>query len=183
MKNLLIVIAILLILSGCYTKSQAVRKFCKASSYTHDSVVYTYKDSTIRKTVVHDSTIIHPGVEQVFDLDNICDSLGRLRNFAIKSKSGSSTVSITGSGGKLHVSAGCDSVVSRLRHELDSVSKMVGSNNVELHDVVKYVEAPEVKWWKRAPQALWWWLFVSTGYCVWALGGVMKPLFLKIYKP
>lgn len=179
MKNLLLILCFF-ILVGCYTKRGAVRRFCKTEYYQHDSTVYNYKDSTLRKTVIHDSTILHPATQQEFNLGNPCDSLGFLRSFYIKSKVGGNSISIKSDGKSLVVTANTDSIIQHLRDVNDSLVKHSVANNVEFHDVTKTVVLPPEPWYKIVPHWLWWWLLISSGFFVWHGFKFLKPLILKI---
>lgn len=173
-------LCILTFFSGCYTKKQAINKFCKAETRIHDSVSYNFSDSTRWKIEIYDSTIIHPAVTQIFNLDDLCDSLGRLRKVNIDSRTGGSHVSIITQGNKLIITSGCDSIVQRLRHEKDSLVQRSTANNVEYHNVDRIVKLPAPAWYKTVPKIMWWIIAAMVGYCGWNLFNFLKPLIKKL---
>lgn len=162
-------IAILSLITGCYTKKQAISKFCKAENQVKDSTVFKYQDSIVWKNKYKDSIIIHPATEQFFNLDNLCDSLGRLRSIQINTRSGGNRVTIQSNGNTLTVKADCDSTVERYRHENDSLVHITNSSKVDKHTEVKIITEPRDKWWKYVPRWFWIYVLLATAALTWTI--------------
>lgn len=172
------ILTLITFFTGCYTKKQAVRKFCIANTNVKDSTAIIYKDSIRWKTSIKDSIRIHPGTEQYFNLDNLCDSLGRLRNIQIKTRSGGNSVSIQSNGNTLTVKADCDSTVERYRQQNDSLVHLIDASTNVNHSAEKTIVTPLPPWYTIVPRWAWIWLLITTGYCAWRAFIFLKPFII-----
>lgn len=99
---------------SCSVEKRAQRHFNKAIALNPEliknSIVVKTKDSTIFN--VKDSTVITkiPGAAITQDFTNLCDSLGKLRDFHSKVKSGHATSEVSAKDGVLVVKCNTDSL-------------------------------------------------------------------------
>lgn len=153
-KYSLLVLALCSLLAlGCYTKKQAVRKFCTPTKeITKDSSSHSLNTSSNSQDSTLDSFRIYPSsiIETTF---NPCDSHGRvIRDLNLLLKSGTGTLNVKSEGGHIKVTASCDSVVSHFRREVHVRDSLISVLHVRDKSVVKIppVEIREVlKWWVK----------------------------------
>lgn len=152
-KLLLSALAICLALSSCYTKKQAVRKFCTPSrEISRDSAWKDSSGSVNNSTSISDSTHVTPAITLEVEF-NPCDSLnGVIDNLNLILSAGSGSMVITSRGGKIQAKCNCDSTVSRMRSEIqrkDSVIK-VYQGQKSYKEVVPPPEIIEkLPWWGK----------------------------------
>lgn len=137
----------LLLLSGCYTKQQAMRKFCLPNQeISKDS---TWKDSSQlvnSSALIQESSTISPAVTLTAKF-NPCDSLNGVNpNLNIKLASGTGKLNVNAVGDMVEVECNCDSAVNSMRleiHSRDSTIKVLsGSKSFTQGTAPKWTQKP-----------------------------------------
>jgi hypothetical protein len=151
--SLLVLALCSLLASGCYTKKQAVRKFCTPTKeISKDSTFHSINTSSSSYDSTLDSLIVYPSViiETIFQP---CDSFGRIiEGLNLQLRSGTGTLTVKSEGGRIKVTLNCDSTVSHLRREIHTKDSTIRVLQVHDKSVVKIppVEIREVlKWWVK----------------------------------
>lgn len=169
--SLLLILALLCMLaSGCYTKKQAVRKFCTPSKeISRDSSWSEKNTSSSSNTLKWDSSIVYPEtmLETTFQP---CDSLGKIiENLNLQLQSGHGKLTIkSDANGMLRAKCSCDSVVNRFQKELQSkdsaIEVLEGSAHFE--EKIPPAEIREVLYWWVKPS------FIALG--ILSIPGILK---------
>lgn len=149
MKKIFYILLAVLILFSCRTSKS---RFQKETMVSADTV---YRDRTVVDTLIIERIKeVSLPVQHEIELDNPCDSLGRLQPFSIKFGSGKNTGSLISKEGKLYYSLMLDSVVSQYFNEYHS--KFVRDSVAIRKALIKEFEAKE-----RVQKVVWpWWLYV-----------------------
>lgn len=158
-------------------------KLCVSKTQTKDSVVFISIDSVRWTTREKDSTRVTPQIVQSFDLENLCDSLGKLRNFNIKTKVGGSSVTINSSGNKLNITTTCDSIIQRYRLLTDSLIRSSTAQNNTTHEAIVYVEPAVPPWWSTMPKWLWWYIIITAAIIILKITLLFSPNIFKSILP
>lgn len=129
-KLLLLVTLPMVVISSCYTKKQAVKRFCSSKSYQSDTTQKIDSIHSKSSTVILDSQILKPATNLELSI-NPCDSLGRVIDaLNVKLKSGNDLLDVQSRNGQLLIRCNCDSALSRIRKEVrDSVANQYQSLN------------------------------------------------------
>jgi hypothetical protein len=143
------------LITGCYTKKQAISKFCHSELNVKDSIAISFHDSVITLTNIKDSTVIHPKSVFEFNINDICDSLGRLKKINIDASNGKNNLSIHSDGNKLYITANCDSVIERLRFQISELKSTKSESQINNHSSDKTVTLPPPSWIKILPRYMW----------------------------
>lgn len=144
---LVLVVLVVLPLSSCYTKKQAMRKF-GSKSETSDSS--RSKITTNSSTNLKDSSIVSPPTKLEVNL-NPCDSLGRvIENLNLELSAGIGKLTIKSDAGRILIKANCDSIINRYRFELHQRDSALESIQSRKEVIQLPPEVIEVRpWWLR----------------------------------
>ncbi len=177
MKQIIILLLLSSFQFGCYTKKQAIQRFCTGSSMVKDSTAI--RDSVRLVNRFTDSVVIIPKSVLEIDLDNLCDSLGRVRNVNIRHENGAGSLSIYTEGNHLKVKLNIDSIIAaRYKKQNDSLIKL--TTNIATHLDEQVITIPPPAWYKTVP---WWkWLIdcFLSGFFLWIVALKIRPLFFRI---
>lgn len=166
MKTFFYILLAILILFSCRTSK---RQFQKETTVTADTV---FRDRMIVDTLIIEriKEVTLP-VQNEIEIDNPCDSLGRLQPFSFRIGSGKNTGALISKEGKLYYSLIVDSVVSQYFNEYSS--RFVMDSLAIRKAIIKEFEQKE-----RIQKVVWpWWLYVIIiGFSVSVIMNVLQRL-------
>jgi len=172
MKNktifILTTLIVMLTFSSCYTKKQAIAKFCNPLLVKDSfNLITNVKDSIVKK----DSTVFIPKFYTNFELDNLCDSLGKAKDINFTTGTGNNTASVEIKNNKLKVKCNCDSAIQVLK----SIIKSHNKKSVTKQKTTTVTQAPAkpVHWLKQFQAwSIWFWwigLFTIAFFILWII--------------
>jgi hypothetical protein len=150
MKYIIILFALLS--AGCYTKQQAVRKFCKPGIVSHDTVTVHDTVASTHSHYKHDSTSYTPPGDAEIIIPNPCDSItGKLIGFSISASLARNALIAESDGKVIRIKSHYDAVISQYQKNIDSLTEVTKHQETKDHnsDTTKVVTVEVTPIWNR----------------------------------
>lgn len=171
-----IIILVSIMLGSCYTKKQAIRKFCIKETTVIDSVDHQYSDTKSSSKTSTDNSVLQPATESNITIPNPCDSLGFLRKFYISSSQGKNKTTVESNGNEIKVHSDCEASLQRFKHDVDSLIEKTKEHNTQIHTEyeTKTIEVKFIPWWIKSL------LLLTTILSIPTLFKIAKFILLKV---